>query len=128
MASVQLNAAFEHASGALKKINKKSAHAKDQKMILLTHRVAETKSKDCQRLYVRDYDSVTRKTPVTQNEQANRNKFAAVAAAVKNRIKPSSNTYAADYAAYKAQKATGEPTFRSYLWSVESAAYDQNNG
>ena len=123
MATVQLNSAFEHASGALKRINKKSAHAKDQKMILVTHRVAETKSKDCQRLYVRDYDSVTRKTPVGETEQANRTKFATIAANVRNRLKPSSQTYAADYAAYKAQKATGEPTFRSYLWKVEKEAY-----
>ena len=127
MASVQLNSAFEHASGALKKINKKSPHAKDQKMILLTHRVAETTSKDCQRLYVRDYDSVTRKTPVKPSEIIARERFAAIARAVNTRMHNVS-TLAADQAAYKAQKATGYKSFRSYIWALQAEAYDQANG
>ena len=125
MASVKWNDAVEHVSGALKKINKKSQHAADQKMILATHRVAESKSKDCCRLYVRGIEAVTRTTPVKASELAHRTKFAAVAAAVRNRIKATSPTYETDYAAYKAQKdlSNGQPTFRSYLFADEWAKY-----
>ena len=53
--------AFENISGALTKINKKSPHAADQKMVLAQHRVAPTKTKNgCNRLYLRGLESVTR--------------------------------------------------------------------
>ena len=75
---------FETVSGALNKIDKKSPHAADQKMVLATHRKAPTTSPDCSRVYLR----------------------------------------------FKAQKdtANGKKTMRSYLWSLESAAYDAQNG
>ena len=103
-------------SGALTKINKKSPHAVDQKMVLATHRNAPTTQVGkCNRMYLRGLNSVTRSTPVS--------------AAVSARLKDTSKQ-AADLAAFNAQKNTagGKTTMRSYIWSLESAAYDQANG
>lgn len=116
---------FETVSGALNKINKKSPHAGDQKMVLATHRKAPTTSPDCSRVYLRGLSSVSRSTPVTNDEQAARLRFATVSRAVQARMKDLTKV-AADTAAFKAQKdsATGKKTMRSYLWSLEAAAYD----
>ena len=120
---------FETVSGALNKIDKKSPHAADQKMVLATHRKAPTTSPDCSRVYIRDLNSITRTTPVTAKETGIRTKFAAVSAAVNTRLHDQSKQ-AADLAAFNLQKdsANGKKTMRSYLWSLESAAYDQANG
>ena len=120
---------FETVSGALNKIDKKSPHAADQKMVLATHRKAPTTSPDCSRVYLRDLKSVTRTTPVTAKETGIRTKFAVVSAAVNTRLNDPTKQ-AADEAAFKAQKdtANGKKTMRSYLWSLESAAYDAQNG
>ena len=117
-------------SGALTKINKKSPHAVDQKMVLATHRNAPTSQVGkCNRMYLRGLHSVTRSTLVTQEETEHRTKFSAVSAAVNARIKDTSKQ-AADLAAFNAQKnsANGKITMRSYLWALESEAYDQANG
>ena len=116
---------FEVVSGALTKINKKSPHAADQKMVLATHRVAPTTSKNCLRVYLRDLDSITRSTPVKASEIQQRQRFAAISAAVNARLKDPSKM-AADEAAYRAQKNTagGKKTLRSYIWSLEMEAYD----
>ena len=116
---------FEAVSGALTKINKKSPHAADQKMVLATHRVAPTTSKNCLRVYLRDLDSITRSTPVKASEIQQRSRFGTIAAAVNVRLKDPSKM-AADDAAYRAQKNTagGKKTLRSYVWSLEIAEYD----
>ena len=121
---------FETVSGALNKIDKKSPHAADQKMVLATHRKAPTTSPDCSRVYIRDLNSITRTTPVTAKEVTIRTKFAAVSTAVNTRLNDTTKQ-AADEAAFKLQKdlANGKKTMRSYLWSLESQAYDAaNNG
>ena len=118
MAKVEWADAIKTVSGALTKINKKSQHAGDQKMILATHRVAETTSTDCSRLYMRGLSSVTRKTPLSTREMQVQSRFAAVAAAVKARAK--SLEYAAsDRAAFLEQKneANGKKTMKAYLRS-----------
>ena len=117
-------------SGALTKINKKSPHAVDQKMVLTTHRVAPTSQVGkCNRMYLRGLNSVTRSTPVSESEVEHRSKFAVVSAAVNARMKDTSKQ-AADLAAFNAQKNTpgGKPTMRTYLWAIEAEAYDENNG
>ena len=117
-------------SGALTKINKKSPHAVDQKMVLATHRNAPTTQVGkCNRMYLRGLNSVTRSTPVSADEIEIRTKFAAVSTAVNARRKDPSKQ-AADLEAFNAQKnsASGKKTLRSYLWSLESEAYDQANG
>ena len=116
---------FETVSGALNKIDKKSPHAADQKMVLATHRKAPTTSPDCSRVYLRGLSSVTRTTPVTAKETGIRNKFAAVSTAVNTRLHDTTKQ-AADLAAFKLQKdtANGKKTMRSYIWSLEAATYD----
>ena len=122
MAIYQPTAAFSSISGALTKINKKSPHAVDQRMVLANHRVAPTKTVGgCNRLYIRTLENITRSTEPTANEVANKAKFTQVAAQVRARLVKSSASYATDYAAFLAQKATGEPTFRSYLWKTIKA-------
>ena len=119
MAKVVWAPGIETVSGALTKINKKSQHAADQQMLLATHRVAATTSTDCNRLYLRGLSSVTRSTPVSQDERAQRNRFSAIAKAVNERRKDLSKV-AEDLAAFNAQKDTagGYKTMRQYLWHI----------
>jgi len=126
MAKVEYADAIKTVSGALTKINKKSAHAADQKMVLATHRVAPTTSDGCSRLYLRGLQSVTRSTPVTTEELAKRGRFAAVSAAVANRAKDL-NKMGPDKTAFNAQKDQpgGKKTMKKYLWSLELDAWDQ---
>jgi hypothetical protein len=119
---------FETVSGALNKINKKSPHAADQKMVLTTHRKAATQSKDCSRVYLRGLSSLTRTTPLSADETAARNRFIEVQAAVRLRAKDLSKV-SADQAAFLAQKDTagGKKTMRAFLWKLEGDLYDQSH-
>ena len=112
-------------SGALTKINKKSPHAADQKMVLATHRVAETTNPNCSRIYIRGLQSVTRSTAPSTDELAKRERFAAVSAAVQTRKKDLSKI-TTDQQNFLAQKdqPNGKKTMRSDLWSLELATYD----
>ena len=129
MAKVEYADAIKTVSGALTKINKKSPHAADQKMVLATHRVAATTNPNCQRLYIRGLSSVTRTTPVTTKEVNIRNRFRAVAAMVIERREDLTKV-TTDQAAFLAQKdsANGKKTMKAYLWMVCGAEYDQQNG
>ena len=130
MAKVEYADAIKTVSGALTKINKKSQHAADQKMVLATHRVAPTQNPNCSRLYLRGLNSISRTTPVTTEETRIRNRFSAVAAAVSARAKDLMKI-SADQAAFAAQKDQpgGKKTMRSYLWKLEKEAYDaEHNG
>ena len=122
MAKVVWAPGIETVSGALTKINKKSQHAADQQMLLATHRVAATTSTDCNRLYMRGLSSVTRSTPVSSDERAQRARFSAIAKAVNERKKDLSKV-AEDLAAFNAQKDTagGYKTMRQYLWHICAA-------
>ena len=119
MAKVVWAPGIETVSGALTKINKKSQHAADQQMLLATHRVAATTSTDCNRLYMRGLSSVTRSTPVSSDERAQRARFSAIAKAVNERKKDLSKV-AEDLAAFNAQKndPDGYKTMRQYLWHI----------
>ena len=126
MAKVVWAPGIETVSGALTKINKKSPHAADQQMLLATHRVAATTSTDCNRLYMRGLSSVTRSTPVSSDEKAQRARFSAIAKAVNERRKDLSKV-AQDLAAFNAQKDTagGYKTMRQYLWHICAAEIDK---
>ena len=102
MAKVEYADAIKTVSGALTKINKKSAHAADQKMVLATHRKAATQSKDCSRIYLRGLSSITRTTPLTKVTQ--------------------------DQIDFLAQKdlANGKKTMNAYLWKVCGQEYDES--
>ena len=125
MAKVEWNDAIKTVSGALVKINKKSQHAGDQKMILATHRVAATTSTACNRLYVRGLSSITRTTPLTNKEIAARARFSAVRQAVATRAADLSKV-TEDEAAFIAQKDQpgGIKTLKAYYWAICGAEYD----
>ena len=93
-------------------------------MLLATHRVKPTESADCNRLYLRR--KVERSTAPGEGELWARNRFTAVAAAVKTRRKDLSHI-ATDLAAFEAQKntASGKTTMKAYLWLVCGQEYDQ---
>ena len=128
MAKVEYADAIKTVSGALTKINKKSPHAGDQKMVLATHRVAATTNPNCSRLYLRGLSSITRNSSPGADEMAARQRFATVAAAVATRAKDVSKI-TADQEAFKAQKDLpgGRKTLKSWYWMVELAAYDQTH-
>ena len=130
MAKVEYADAIKTVSGALTKINKKSQHAADQKMVLATHRVAPTQNPNCSRLYIRGLNSISRSTPVTAKETKIRSCFSAVAAAVAARAVDLSKM-SSDQLAFAAQKdqPNGKKTMRAYLWKLEKEAYDaEHNG
>ena len=93
-----------------------------------THRVAETTNPECSRLYIRKGDAYNRSTPVLADEMANRQRFAAVSAAVAARAKDVSKI-SQDQINFNAQKNEpgGLKTMKSYLWSLEKAAYDASH-
>ena len=125
MAKVVWAPGISTVSGALQKNNKKSPHAADQQMLLATHRIAATTSTDCNRLYLRGLSAVTRSTPVSSDERAQRTRFGAICKAVNTRRKDLSKV-ATDLEAFNAQKDTagGYKTMRQYLWHICAAEID----
>ena len=128
MAKVEWSAGIDSVSGALSKPSKSGQHS-CSKMLLGTHRVAATENPNCNRIYIRK--KIERSTAPTSRELAARERFGAVAQAVHERAIDLTKM-SADKAAFIAQKdlAGGKKTMKSYLWSLELAAYDQaqNNG
>ena len=126
MAKASYAPMFETVSGALNKINKKSPHAGDQKMVLTTHRKAPTTSPDCSRVYLRGLSAVTRTTALTEDEINARNRFRAVSQAVKAR-KRNLDYISTDQVDFMAQRNEpgGKKTMQAYLWKVCGDAYDQ---
>ena len=122
MAKVVWAPGISTVSGALQKINKKSPHAAYQQMLLATHRIAATTSTDCNRLYLRGLSAVTRSTPVSSDERAQRTRVGAICKAVNTRRKDLSKV-ATDLEAFNAQKDTagGYKTMRQYLWHICAA-------
>ena len=123
MAKVDWSAGIDSVSGALARPSKNGQHSCN-KMLLGTHRIAETTSSDCNRLYMRK--KVKRRTPVTQNELVARERFTQVSRLVKARAKNLS-TITTDQADYAAQKdlPNGKKTWKAYLWYVCGSEYDQ---
>jgi hypothetical protein len=128
MAKVEYADAIKTVSGALTKINKKSPHAADQKMVLATHRTAPTTSNACSRLFLRGLSSVTRTTPVTAEELAQRLRFKTVAAAVAARAK-NLQTISQDREDFLEQKdePNGAKTLKAYFWRKELESYDASH-
>ena len=125
MAKIQWAKGIDFVSGLLSKRPKAGElHSGHSSALLATHRTAATTNPTCTRIYmVGEYN---RSTPVTADERARQMRFAAVAAAVATRAKDL-NKMTTDQAAFIAQKDTpgGKKTMKSYLWSLELAAYDQ---
>ena len=129
MAKAEYADMIKTVSGALTKINKKSPHAADQKMVLATHRVAPSENPNCSRIYLRGLSAVTRSTQPSTDELNARSRFAAVSAMVKAR-KRDLEHIADDQENFLAQKDTalGKKTMRAYLWKVCGDIYDAQNG
>ena len=124
MAKAKVGAAgIEYIQGALKRPKKSNGHNHGNYLVM-THRTAATTNPNCQRIYTFDAERYTRSTQPSADEMAAREKFAAVARAVALRKKNLSQV-ATDQANFAAQ--TQYKTMRSYLWSLESASYDQNH-
>ena len=128
MAVVEYADAIKTVSGALTKINKKSPHAKDQKMVLGTHRTAPSSNPNCSRIYLRGLSSVD--YPLSQTEDAinARLRFAAVSAAIKAR-KADLTKLTTDQQAFLAQKDSpnGKKTMLAYYWLICGQAYDEQH-
>ena len=125
MAKAKVGAAgIEYIQGALKRPVKKDGHNHGNYLVA-THRSAATTNPNCQRLYSFDADRYKRTTPVSNDERAQRGRFGTVAAAVAARAKDLSKV-TTDQQAFLAQKdlPNGKKTMKSYLWSLELAAYD----
>ena len=122
MANVTWSTGIDHVSGALSKPSKKGQHS-CKKMLLATHRTAATTNNQCNRVYMRD--KVVRTTPVLADEMARRVRFATVGAAVAARKKDLCKV-TTDTENFLAQRNEpgGKTTMKSYLWSLELAAYD----
>ena len=125
MAKVTWSAGIDHVSGALAKPGKNGQHS-CAKMLLGTHRIAATESKDCNRLYMRS--KTQRSTQPTGDELKARERFAAVAAMVKAR-KGDLSQLSTDQDNFLAQKdqAGGKKTMKAYLWLICGAEYDQQH-
>ena len=122
MAKVNWSAGIDSVSGALSKPSKNGQHSCN-KMLLGTHRVAATESKECNRLYLRK--PAERRTHFSSNELAVHTRFTEVAAMVKARAKDLMKV-TEDQEAFAAQLNTsgGKRTMRAYLWKVCGQEYD----
>ena len=126
MATMKVGAAgIEYIQGAMKRPKKQNGHNHGNYLVA-THRKAETTNPYCQRVYSFDADHYNRSTPVMADEMANRQRFATVSAAVAARAKDVSKI-TQDQQNFQAQKETGYKTMKSYLWSLEAAAYDASH-
>ena len=125
MAKVEWSAGIDSVSGALSKPGKNGQHS-CAKMLLGTHRVAATESKDCNRLYLRK--KVHRSTSPTEDELFARMRFSVVAQLVNERRRDLTKI-TADQRAFLAQKDTagGKKTMNAYLWAVCGTAYDASH-
>ena len=123
MAKVEWSAGIDSVSGALSKPGSNPQHS-CEKMLLGTHRVAETTNPNCNRLYLRK--QVKRSTMPSGAELDVRQRFAAVSAAVAERRKDLSKI-TSDQIAFREQKDQpgGCLTMTKYLWKLEGEAYDQ---
>ena len=127
MGKVKYATGIDYVEGSLSKPVKKDGHTCGTYLIG-THRKAETTNPDCTRLYVKDADAYKRTTPISNDERAQRGRFGTVAAAVAARAKDLSKI-STDQQNFLAQKdlPNGKKTMKSYLWSLELAAYDEEH-
>ena len=124
MAVVTYSPGIDYVQGSLAKPKKQDGH-KCGDYLIGTHRVAPTQNPNCQRIYTFDADRYERTGEPSSKEIAIRERFTAVAAAVKTRSN-SLEHVTTDQANFLAQKdlPNGKKTMKAYLWSVCAAAYD----
>ena len=117
-------AGIETISGAMKKPKKLNGHNHGNYLVAV-HRTAATENPNCQRVYSFDADRYKRSTPISVRETQARNRFAAVASAIKAR-KEDLSKVTTDQAAFIAQKDQpgGKKTMTAYYWMVCGQEYD----
>ena len=117
-------AGIETISGAMKRPKKMNGHNHGNYLVAV-HRTAATENENCQRVYSFDADRYKSSKPATANQTLAKARFAAVAAAVKER-KGDLIQINDDQEAFIAQRdlANGKKTMRAYLWKVCGEAYD----
>ena len=122
MAKVEWSAGIDSVSGALSKPGKNGQHS-CAKMLLGTHRVAATESKDCNRLYLRK--KTKRSTSPTEDELFARMRFSTVAQMVNER-RQDLTKITRDQQDFLAQKDQpyGKKTMKAYYWMVCGDEYD----
>ena len=125
MAKVQWSAGIDSVSGALAKPGSSPQHSCEH-MLLGTHRVSETTSKDCNRLYMRK--KVQRSTYPSVDEIDARARFAAVAQAVNTRRKDLSKI-TQDQINFLNQRNNpgGKKTLKSYYWYICGLEWDSEH-
>jgi len=124
MGKVKYASGIEYVSGSLSKPTVKEGHSCGSYLIG-THREAPTTNPACTRLYIREADAYKRVTAPSAKELKARLRFAAVAAAVKDRAEDL-NYITSDKAAFIAQKddADGIKTLKAYYWKICGDEYD----
>ena len=127
MGVVKYATGIDYVKGSLAKPKKNNGH-KCGDYLIGTHRTAATENPNCTRLYVRPAVTYDRTTPLSTNETAARNRFAAVAAAIKAR-KNDLSSVTADQQAFLAQKDEpgGKKTMKAWYWMVCGQVYDQSH-
>ena len=124
MGKVSYAPGIQYVKGSLAKPKKVDGH-KHGDYLIGTHREAPTTSNDCTRLYIRKVDTYERTKPFTAEDLARQLRFKTVSAAVAARMKDPAKMIA-DNTAFNAQSTS--KTIKSYLWALEKATYDQQNG
>ena len=125
MAHVTYSAGIDHVSGAVAKPGKSGQHS-CEKMLLATHRTAETTSNKCNRLYLRVPKKRT--SPLSAREHQIRNRFVGVAALIRTRQSDLSKI-TQDQMDYIAQRNEpgGAKTMKQYYWKICGAEWDQTH-
>ena len=127
MGKVTYAPGIQYVKGALAKPVKKEGH-KHGDYLIATHREAPTTNQECTRIYLRKASTYDRKTAIGANERDNRDRFAAIAAAIAVRKKDMTKL-TQDQASFKAQKDQpgGIKTMQAWYWAQEGATYDANH-
>ena len=124
MGKVVYATGIDYVSGSLSKPVKKNGHSCGSYLIG-KHRKAATTNPNCTTLFVQKEDTYDRTTPLSSREMSARQRFTAVAAAVKARANDI-NQITTDQLAFKAQKDQpgGKKTLKAYYWKVCGDIYD----
>ena len=127
MAVVTYATGINTVSGSLSKPVKKEGHTCGNYLIG-THREAPTQNPNCARLYVKTANAYVRSGAPSMREMDARDRFSAVAAAIKVR-KEDLQKISQDQAAFLAQKDSpnGKKTMKAFYWKVCGDIYDEQH-
>ena len=127
MAKVTYATGINTVSGSLSKPKMEENHSCGNYLIG-THRTAPTQNPNCARLYIKTKEAYVRKGAPSMREMDARDRFAAVAAAIKVR-KEDLQKISQDQAAFLAQKDSpnGKKTMKAFYWKLCGDLYDEQH-